>query len=144
MKKIIGLAMLGAVSCASQPATFDVNGYIVGDVGAPANDIVKGQSCKFYDSTVSVGDPLIIKGADGTILGKGELTASSIDTGPACSFGFNVPGIKAGDAGYSILLDPYDPVIVREDELRSALIINARGPMDILLHPNMKPLTVGK
>lgn len=102
----------------TEAGTFIVKGYLIGTTD-DRSGFERGVSCEFYDGIVTVGDPVIVRGADDTILGKTALVdIGGLDVGPACSFGFTVAGIKAGEAAYTIAAGPYDPIVVTEEELR--------------------------
>lgn len=134
---MMGAAVLFAVAASSGcgpsgPEPFDVRGIVSGVVGNPSQ-ITKDVSCTFTDATVSTGDPVVLRGSDGAILGKTTLLPRSMEN-VACSFGFKFDGIKAGESGYSIELAPYKPVVLSSKELDSkAIELHLRGPMDVLL-----------
>ena len=132
---------LVACSGPNEPATITVRGVVLGTVGNPGQ-IKDGRYCEFTDGRVSVGDALVLKGADGTILGKANLTAEKMQFA-VCTFGFEFSSVKAGQTGYSFELGSFDPVVATEDEIKSdKLSLDIRGPMDVLMKPERKPITL--
>lgn len=122
----------------SQPESFSVKGTI----GGNSDRFTPHTSCTFADATIAVGDPLILKGANGNILGKANLEESYIESpGPACQLKFTFPKVKSGETAYTLTVDGYDPAVVTEDELRSdELTISARSSFERLTGD--QPLTV--
>lgn len=121
------------------PETFTVKGVVLGTVGNPGQ-IKEGRYCEFTDGTVSVGDTLVIKASDGSLLGKASLTEQSMNFA-VCLFAFEIPGVRAGEAAYSLKLDSFDAVVATESELRSEkLSLDIRGPMDVIMNPERKPI----
>lgn len=130
---IVAAGMLLVGCGGDKPNTFTVSGHVIGTVGTPAVDIKPGTSCRFTDGTVSVGDPVNISGANGTTLAIGKLTAASVANGPACSFAFTASGVRGGEAGYQITVgSSYKLLSVTEDELKGDVMLDVRGPSDVL------------
>ena len=105
---LAGIALVLAGCSTAADDTIDVKGTAVGTVGSD-QDLMQRTSCTFTDGTLTNGDPVVITSADGAILGKGTLDASSVNAGPACPFTFTVNGVKSGESGYSIKVGSYEP-----------------------------------
>jgi hypothetical protein len=129
---VAALAMLVAGCESSGPKTFTVHGVVLGAV-ANANDIVAGKSCKYFDQKLSVGDPVVVRGSSNEMLGTGKLASDDMDHYPTCILHFDIKGIPAGQAGYTITAGGYQPLIVTEDDLRQEPVgLLTRGAMDVL------------
>ncbi len=113
-------------------ATFDISSGVAGSRDQPYTS----GSCKFYDETLSDADAVVVKGADGSILGKSELVASPDNSGeaagPYCGFSFAISGVKAGEAAYELTVGSYAPIVVTQTQLESKSYFDARSATDVL------------
>ncbi|WP_431815713.1 hypothetical protein [Gordonia jacobaea] len=112
---VMVMVVAGCESGESKAQTFDIKS----SVGNNADKSYASGLCVYYDEQLRPGDPVIVKGADGTILGKSELVLLTAGEGPACSFNFQVKGVKAGEPAYEVKIGEYGPVTVTEAELET-------------------------
>lgn len=135
---VAGCLALVAVGCSSEPEgpdTFDATITVAGNSDGNFED-----SCAFEEGAVGVDTAVVLRGADGRILGKQNLVVVSINEytpgageGP-CTFEavFDVP---VGDAGYDVSIDGIDfvPVVYTEAELREGPVISLTNKMGAAL-----------
>lgn len=135
-------AVLSACSNSADTSAFDVSGYVVGTTDNQ-NDFARS-ACTFYDGTITAGTPVVLRGADGTILSTGMLSENTSSSGPACSFTFRLESVKAGESGYEIDVAPYKPLVVTEEQLRHQpqFGLGVRNATDILMGKNRQPISV--
>jgi hypothetical protein len=113
----------GAPVCTEIRLTAGDSGYIR----------VRDVSCKYFDQKLSVGDPVVVRGSSNEMLGTGKLASDDMDHYPTCILHFDIKGIPAGQAGYTITAGGYQPLIVTEDDLRQEPVgLLTRGAMDVL------------
>lgn len=136
--KTWGITAIAALStivtgCGSPtPETFAVHGVVLGVV-ANAKDIKDGDSCKYFDHKLSVGDPVVVRGPSNEILGTGKLAGGDMDHYPTCVLHFDIDGVLADQAGYTIAAGGYQPLIVTADDLRQESVgLLARSAFDVL------------
>ena len=123
-----------ATATAQTMQTFDIEN---GVTGSTENANRAAQSCEFYDGWLRPGDPVIVRGADGTILGKSELVFESLSNAPAgvaniCTFGFTMQGVKAGEPAYELTVGDLEPLIQTQQELQSYYYYSARNAVNAL------------
>ncbi|GAA2053015.1 hypothetical protein [Williamsia deligens] len=122
-------------------STFDVNTGISGIRNPPFT----GADCAYYDGTLRNGDPVIIRGSDGSVLAKTELISMPENTGeaagPYCGFRFSASNVKADEPAYSLTVGGFAPVVVTQAELVSREFFSARSPIDVLAENGKVPLS---
>ncbi|MBF6161360.1 hypothetical protein IU438_04790 [Nocardia cyriacigeorgica] len=139
MKKYVialGAAALMLSGCGGTDASaegFSIDGTFTGTAQS-VNE--SGQSCQFYDGWFRAGLPVVLKGADGTILGKSELTVRDIAANPGgggiCSFNFSFKDVKAGESAYELQIADLAPIVQSESDLREWPNYKARNAIDVV------------
>jgi hypothetical protein len=127
---VAAAALTGCSGGSSEDVSaFEWNAVVNGN----SDQIIGTTGCKFADHTLSVGDPVIVYGADGTILGKGNLERDSIEASNVvyCSLKVAISGIKAGENAYKVQIGAYSPVIASEAEMvRDPALFSARNSLE--------------
>lgn len=86
-------------------------------MGSPLNDRNK---CAFPDATYHVGDQVVLRGADSTILSTDQLRLGDTSAGTElmCDLDFTLDNVPAGEAAYQITVGSVGPIVVTEEQLR--------------------------
>ncbi|MCZ4550087.1 hypothetical protein [Gordonia rubripertincta] len=117
---------------AAPAATFDISSGVSGSRDQPYTP----RLCNYYDETLRDGDPVVVQGADGTILGKSELVSlaenSGDAAGPFCGMSFAISGVKAGESAYQLTVGSYAPIVVSQTQLESESYYSARSATDVI------------
>lgn len=114
---------------ATAQATFDIDNGVSGT----AEQAYENGLCEFYDASLQPGDPVVVSGADGTLLGKTQLTLNDVEplTG-FCALDFAIQGVRAGDAAYQLTVGSYPPLVLTQAELESKYYFSARSAIDVV------------
>ncbi|QYB02730.1 hypothetical protein I1A62_36970 [Rhodococcus sp. USK10] len=134
----VGLgATLVLAGCGSDAETGEDTFAINGTFSANAQAVNQSAgTCKFYDGWFRAGLPVLLKGADNSILGKTELTLDHISANSngsgVCTFNFAFEDVKAGETAYQLFFSNLAPVIQSEDDLREWPNYSARDAFSVL------------
>ncbi|NMO02531.1 hypothetical protein HH308_15045 [Gordonia sp. TBRC 11910] len=125
----------------AKSGTFDINMHVAG----MADKSYASGLCKFYDASLQPGDPVVLKGADGSLLGKSTLVLDHVDTtSDLCDLAFSIKGVKAGESAYEITVGDYKPIVVSEQELQHPYYLSPRTSVQAAAGSESQPIKPDK
>lgn len=119
--------------------TFSVDGMVIGN----ANESLADGKCVFPDASFEPGESIVLRGADNTIMATDQLKPESdhyVGKMASCGLNFHFDKVKAGEAGYQLMIGSSGPIIATETQLRQKHFeIIPRSALDVMAgHPAFK------